>query len=62
MSISENLYKHAKQRIPAGTQLLSKRPEMLAPNQWPNYGAKAVGCEIWDLDGNIISNNQYTAE
>lgn len=52
MSISENLYKHAKQRIPAGTQLLSKRPEMFAPNQWPNYGAKAIGCEIWDLDGN----------
>lgn len=52
MSISENLYKHAKQRIPAGTQLLSKRPEMFAPNQWPNYGAKAIGCEVWDLDGN----------
>ncbi len=52
MSKSQDLYKHAKQRIPAGTQLLSKRPEMFAPGQWPNYAVKAKGCEVWDLDGN----------
>lgn len=46
------LYKHAKTRIPGGTQLLSKRPEMLAPNQWPAYFRKARGCETWDIDGN----------
>lgn len=44
-------YKHAKTRIPGGTQLLSKRPENMAPNHWPPYFKKASGCEIWDLDG-----------
>lgn len=52
MSITQDLYKHAKQIIPGGVQLLSKRPEQFAPNQWPAYAAKAKGCEIWDLDGN----------
>lgn len=51
MSISQELYTHAKQVIPGGVQLLSKRPEMYAPNQWPNYAVKAKGCEVWDLDG-----------
>jgi len=51
MSITQDLYKHAKQIIPGGVQLLSKRPEQFAPNQWPAYAAKAKGCEIWDLDG-----------
>jgi glutamate-1-semialdehyde 2,1-aminomutase len=45
------LYDHAKTKIPGGTQLLSKRPEMLAPGQWPAYFSRAKGCETWDLDG-----------
>jgi glutamate-1-semialdehyde 2,1-aminomutase len=32
--------------------LLSKRPEMFLPNQWPTYFSKAKGCKVWDLDGN----------
>lgn len=52
MSKSQDLYNHAKHRIPGGVQLLSKRPEMFAPDQWPNYAVKATGCELWDLDGN----------
>lgn len=52
MSKSQDLYAHAKERIPGGVQLLSKRPEQFAPNQWPNYAVKAKGCEVWDLDGN----------
>ena len=48
---TQDLYRHAKQRIPGGTQLLSKRPEMLAPDQWPAYFREARGCEVWDLDG-----------
>ncbi len=48
---TQELYKYAKQRIPGGTQLLSKRPEMLAPDQWPAYFREARGCEVWDLDG-----------
>lgn len=48
---TQSLYRHARQRIPGGTQLLSKRPEMFAPEQWPAYFREARGCEIWDLDG-----------
>ncbi len=48
---TQELYRHAKQRIPGGTQLLSKRPEMMAPEQWPAYFREARGCETWDLDG-----------
>jgi len=48
---TQTLYEHAKTRIPGGTHLLSKRPEMFAPSQWPAYFREARGCEIWDLDG-----------
>lgn len=48
---TQSLYEKAKGLIPAGTQLLSKRPEMFAPGKWPAYFSKAYGCEIWDLDG-----------
>lgn len=46
------LWKKAKEIIPGGNQLLSKRPEMFLPDQWPAYYSKAKGCEVWDLDGN----------
>lgn len=52
MGKSQELYKEAKQIIPGGTQLLSKRSEMFLPDQWPSYYKKAKGVEIWDLDGN----------
>ncbi len=48
----QQLYLKAKQWIPGGTQLLSKRPEMFLPDQWPSYYTKAKGCETWDMDGN----------
>ena len=41
MSKSQALYTHAKHRMPGGVQLLSKRPEIFAPDQWPNYAVKA---------------------
>lgn len=44
-------YSRAKQLIPGGTQLLSKRPEMFAPGLWPAYAREARGCEVIDLDG-----------
>ena len=44
------LYQRAKQRIPGGTQLLSKRPEMYLPDEWPAYYSRARGCTVWDLD------------
>jgi glutamate-1-semialdehyde 2,1-aminomutase len=52
MNTGQNLYKKAKQLIPGGTMLLSKRPEMFLPDLWPSYYSKAKGCEVWDLDGN----------
>ncbi|MBQ9974227.1 MAG: aminotransferase class III-fold pyridoxal phosphate-dependent enzyme [Oscillospiraceae bacterium] len=51
MSITQDYYKHAKQIIPGGVQLLSKRPEQFAPGQWPAYATRAKGCEVWDMDG-----------
>ena len=46
------LWQQAKQIIPGGNQLLSKRAEMFLPDFWPAYYKKAKGCEIWDLDDN----------
>lgn len=37
--------------MPGGTQLLSKRPELFVPGQWPTYAQRASGCRVWDLDG-----------
>ncbi|WP_417382088.1 aminotransferase class III-fold pyridoxal phosphate-dependent enzyme [Gimesia sp.] len=50
-NITQDTYKRAKQLIPGGTQLLSKRPEMFAPDCWPAYYQEANGCEVIDLDG-----------
>ncbi|HJN09420.1 MAG TPA: aminotransferase class III-fold pyridoxal phosphate-dependent enzyme [Pirellulaceae bacterium] len=44
-------YRHAKQIIPGGTQLLSKRPELFAPDHWPAYYEQAIGCEVIDTAG-----------
>jgi len=52
MKTGQKLWKRAKRAIPGGNMLLSKRPEMFLPNQWPTYFSKAKGCKVWDLDGN----------
>ena len=54
MKTGQNLYKKAKKIIPGGTMLLSKRPEMFLPENWPSYFSKAKGAKLWDLD-----NNEY---
>ena len=59
MGISQKLYQKAKRIIPGGTQLLSKRPEMFLPDQWPAYYKKAKGCEVWDLDNNKYVDMSY---
>ena len=51
MGAGQKLWKRAKQVIPGGNMLLSKRAEMFAPDQWPAYFSKAKGCKVWDLDG-----------
>jgi glutamate-1-semialdehyde 2,1-aminomutase len=50
--IGQKLYARARRLIPGGTQLLSKRPEMFLPDEWPAYYSRARGAETWDLDGN----------
>ena len=45
------LWERAKNIIPGGNQLLSKRAEMFLPGGWPAYYSRAKGCEVWDLDG-----------
>ena len=54
MGSGQELYKKAKALIPGGTMLLSKRPEMFLPEQWPSYFSKTKGCSVWDLDGNEL--------
>lgn len=51
MGTGQKLWKRAKQVIPGGNMLLSKRAEMFLPDQWPAYFSKAKGCKVWDLDG-----------
>lgn len=52
MGAGQKLWKRAKQVIPGGNMLLSKRAEMFLPEQWPAYFSRAKGCTVWDLDGN----------
>lgn len=52
MGTGQKLWKRAKQIIPGGNMLLSKRAEMFLPDKWPAYFSKAKGCKVWDLDGN----------
>ena len=51
MGKGQELWNKAKKLMPGGSQLLSKRSEMFLPDQWPSYYSRALGCEIWDLDG-----------
>jgi len=49
---SQEYQNKARQLIPGMTQLLSKRPDMFSLGVWPAYYSKAIGAEVWDLDGN----------
>ncbi|MFC1549119.1 aminotransferase class III-fold pyridoxal phosphate-dependent enzyme, partial [Candidatus Omnitrophota bacterium] len=55
MGKNQDLYERAKEIIPGGTQLFSKRPELHLSDLWPAYYKEAKGCEIRDLD-----NKRYT--
>ena len=51
MGKGQKLYLKAKSIIAGGNMLLSKRPEMFLPDQWPSYFSKTKGCKVWDLEG-----------
>jgi len=59
MNNAQELYRKAKKLIPGGTQLLSKRPELFAPDVWPAYYSKAKGIEVWDIDGKKYRDMSY---
>ena len=46
------LYKSAKNIIPGGNTLFSKRSELHLPDKWPAYFSKAKQINVWDLEGN----------
>jgi len=46
------LYERAKQLIPGGMQLVSRRPSRYAEGVSPVYAARGKGARIWDVDGN----------
>jgi glutamate-1-semialdehyde 2,1-aminomutase len=52
MGTGQKLWKRAKDIIPGGNMLLSKRAEMFLPEKWPAYFSRAKGCRVWDLDDN----------
>ena len=41
MGKGQKLYSKAKQIVAGGNMLLSKRPEMFLPENWPSYFSKA---------------------
>jgi len=47
----QKLWNRAKDIIPGGNMLLSKRSEQFLPKYWPSYFSKSKGCFVWDLDG-----------
>ena len=55
-NVGQNLYSKAKQIIPGGTMLLSKRPEMFLPEKWPSYFSSCKDISVEDLDGNIYKD------
>ena len=49
MSRGQELWIKAKQFIPGGGMLLSKRPDLFLPDYWPVY-FQSERCSVWDLD------------
>ncbi len=46
------MQERAEMYIPGMTQVLSKHPDRFSRGAWPTYYQKAIGAEVWDLDGN----------
>ena len=50
MSSGQKLWVKAKNLIPGGNMLFSKRPQTFLSKGWPTYFSKSKGCAVWDLD------------
>lgn len=48
---SLDLYERAKQLVPGGTQLLSRRPYIFAAGVAPIFAERGLGSRLWDVDG-----------
>lgn len=48
---SLELYERAKQLVPGGTQLLSRRPYIFAAGVAPIFAERGLGSHLWDVDG-----------
>jgi len=49
---SYELWQRAREMIPGGTQLISRRPDRYAYGVTPVFATRAKGCRFWDVDGN----------
>jgi glutamate-1-semialdehyde aminotransferase len=49
---SEQLLARARQLIPGASQTMSKGPSQWAEGFAPRYVERALGCRVWDVDGN----------
>ena len=52
MSNYTKLWARARDVIPGGNGLFSKRPTLFSPSVWPTYFSSTSGIKIKDLDGN----------
>ncbi len=59
MSNGQKVWLRAKQIIPGGNMILSKRPDMFLPGKWPTYFTKTKNCKVWDLDGKSFYDLSY---
>ena len=46
MNKGQKLWKRAKDIIPGGNMLISKRSDFLLPDYWPSYYKKAKDCFV----------------
>lgn len=59
LSTGQKVWDRAKRVMPSGGSLLSKRAEMLLPQQWPSYFSRTKDQYVWDLDGNKLLDFGY---
>jgi glutamate-1-semialdehyde 2,1-aminomutase len=59
MGTGQKLWRRAKNVIPGGSMLFSKKAELFSQAKWPAYFSRSQGCRVWDLDGNSFIDAGY---